>query len=175
MAAKLALAMTQQQLRTEAGVHVELREFKTINTVATVDLCSTLNCDGFADRHTDAAHFDRSSFVGMAWRPPGAAVSVEAYSTGKMNIPGATSLRSCVNSFAYLLPKLVEFTSLDVPEHVRRRANEPHDFFADENTDCVSDASVPHLPSDDDGDVTDTCSNDSGYTEISGSDGMDTQ
>ena len=38
--------------------------------VGAVSLKATLNCDGFASAHSSTSHFDRSSFVGLAWRPP---------------------------------------------------------------------------------------------------------
>ena len=115
--------------------------------MSTVDLGTTINCDGFADKHTDAAHFDRSSFVGMAWRPPGAPVCIEAYSTGKMNIPGARSLQTCINTFAGLLPQLVEFTALQVPAHMRDLATAAgHDDLCLENDDaCAASAEVNGL------------------------------
>lgn len=32
---------------------------------------ATLNCEAFADAHRGSAHYDQSSFVGLAWRPEG--------------------------------------------------------------------------------------------------------
>lgn len=45
-----------------------------INTVGAISLCATLNCDEFASAHSSTAHFDRESFVGLAWRPTGESI-----------------------------------------------------------------------------------------------------
>lgn len=37
--------------------------------VGAVSLRATLNCEEFASNHRATSHFDRSSFVGLAWRP----------------------------------------------------------------------------------------------------------
>tara|TARA_B110000902_G_scaffold143140_1_gene165083 strand:+ start:178 stop:507 length:330 start_codon:yes stop_codon:yes gene_type:complete len=107
MAARLAIARAQRQLSDEAGVHLHIRDFAVINTVRSrleplvmlcgpeirtcpccaqvgaVSLRATLNCEAFADAHRAESHFDRSSFVGLAWRPPGESCCVEIYSTGR--------------------------------------------------------------------------------------------
>ena len=81
MAARLAIARAQRQLSDEAGVHLHIREFAVINTVGAVSLRATLNCEAFADAHRSESHFDRSSFVGLAWRPAGEACCVGALPT----------------------------------------------------------------------------------------------
>lgn len=92
MAARLAIARAQRQLGVEAGVHLNIRNFsvrsvcvstrplfpvhpllpfaQVINQVGAASLRATLNCDAFARAHSANSHFDRSSFVGLAWRPP---------------------------------------------------------------------------------------------------------
>jgi len=69
-AARLAIARAQRQLAEEANVHLHIRNFSVINSVGAVSLRATLNCDAFAAEHSGESHFDRSSFVGLAWRPP---------------------------------------------------------------------------------------------------------
>jgi len=69
-AARLAIARAQRQLAQEANVHLHVRNFAVINQVGAVSLRATLNCDAFAKEHSSESHFDRSSFVGLAWRPP---------------------------------------------------------------------------------------------------------
>lgn len=41
-----------------------------INQVGAASLRATLNCDAFAREHSANSHFDKQSFVGLAWRPP---------------------------------------------------------------------------------------------------------
>ena len=111
MAARLAIARAQRQLSDEAGVHLHIREFAVINTVGAVSLRATLNCEAFADAHRAESHFDRSSFVGLAWRPPGESCCVEIYSTGRANIPGSRTERALNKSFSRMLPELLRFSS----------------------------------------------------------------
>lgn len=82
----------QRQLYKDAGVHIHLRNFNVINQarssdsnsfmiprspqrrtasasisqVGAVSLEATLNCDEFASAHTQSAHYDAKSFVGLA-------------------------------------------------------------------------------------------------------------
>lgn len=103
MSARLAISRAQRQLSDEAGVHLHIRNFAVINTarsqlvplimpcgpeirtysaqVGAVNLRATLNCEAFADAHKAESHFDRSSFVGLAWRPPGESCCVGALTT----------------------------------------------------------------------------------------------
>ena len=89
IAARLAIARAQRQLADEANVHLNIRNFSVINQVGAVSLNATLNCDSFAENHKSESHFDRASFVGLAWRPKGESCCVEIYSTGRANLPGA--------------------------------------------------------------------------------------
>ena len=95
-----------------------------INTVGAASLRATLNCEAFAAAHAHDAHFDRSSFVGLAWRPADEACCCEAYSTGRMNLPGSRTERSLHASFMRMLPELLRFSSSarlvsHIPEAVR--------------------------------------------------------
>ena len=88
-----------------------MRNFNVINTVGAASLSATLNCEAFAAAHAHDAHFDRSSFVGLAWRPADEACCCEAYSTGRMNLPGSRTERSLQASFMRMLPELLRFSS----------------------------------------------------------------
>lgn len=111
VSARLALMQARAQLAEEAGVHVDIVSFKTINMVGHVSLGATVNCEAFAQAHTDTVHYDRSSFVGLTWRPPGAPCCVEIYSTGSANIPGAKSYRSLLTGFSALVGELLVYSS----------------------------------------------------------------
>ena len=79
--------------------------------VGAVSLRATLSCEAFADAHRAESHFDRSSFVGLAWRPPGESCCVEVYSTGRANLPGSRTERSLHKSFSRMMPELLRFSS----------------------------------------------------------------
>lgn len=108
--ARLALAMATRQLARYADVHLRLSNLRVINTVMAANLDAPFACERFAALHPDTAHFDRTHFVGLSWRPVEAGLSVEIYETGKMNIPGSTHRREGLRAFAALLPKLLECT-----------------------------------------------------------------
>ncbi len=110
-AARLAIVRAQRQLADEAGIHIFLRSFSIINQVGAVSLRASLNCEGFATAHSSYSHFDRQSFVGLAWRPPGEKICCEIYSTGRANLPGSVALRECMLSFSRMLPELLRFSS----------------------------------------------------------------
>jgi hypothetical protein len=91
-AARVAIGRAQRQLAVEGGVHLHVRNFavrlpveptravlsadsrilcpQVINQVGASSLRATLNCDAFAREHSAESHFDKQSFVGLAWRPP---------------------------------------------------------------------------------------------------------
>ena len=93
MAARLAMARAQRQLAVEAGVYLNVCNFSIINQVGAVSLRATLNCEGFASAHSSTSHFDRNSFVGLAWRPPDEDVCCEIYSTGRAKCDVYSNLR----------------------------------------------------------------------------------
>ena len=70
IAARVAITRAQRQLAVEAGIYLNIQSFQVINTVGAVSLRASLNCDAFATAHSSDAHYDRASFVGLAWRPP---------------------------------------------------------------------------------------------------------
>ena len=110
-AARLAIARAQRQLSEEANVHLHVRNFAVINQVGAVSLRATLNCDAFATEHSGESHFDRSSFVGLAWRPAREHICCEIYSTGRANLPGSVAERQLLESFSRMLPELLRFSS----------------------------------------------------------------
>jgi TATA-box binding protein (TBP) (component of TFIID and TFIIIB) len=125
VAARLAISLAQRQLADEAGVHLWIRSFNVINSVGAVSLRASLNCDGFADAHSAHSHFDRHSFVGLAWRPPREAICCEIYQTGRANLPGSVAERQLFASFSRMLPELLRFSSSAhllnlIPEEVKR-------------------------------------------------------
>ena len=89
MAARLAILRAQRQLSEQAGVHLQIRSFQIINQVGASSLRATLNCDAFATAHSGHCHFDRDSFVGLAWRPPKEDICCEIYSTGRAKYANA--------------------------------------------------------------------------------------
>ena len=111
MAARLAIARAQRQLSIEADIHLVTRNFSIINEVGAVSLQATLECNEFANAHTTDAHFDSSSFVGLAWRPTGESICCEIYSSGRANLPGSTKERDMIASWARMLPELLRFSS----------------------------------------------------------------
>jgi TATA-box binding protein (TBP) (component of TFIID and TFIIIB) len=71
VSARLAVMQAIQRLAAEANVHLHVKSFEVKNAVGAVTLGATINCEEFAQTHTDTVHYDRSSFVGMVRRPPG--------------------------------------------------------------------------------------------------------
>lgn len=88
-----------------------MKNFSIINQVAAVSLDARLDCNKFADAHSSDAHFDRNSFVGLAWRPANESICCEIYSTGKANLPGSTRERDCFDSWTRMLPEMLRFSS----------------------------------------------------------------
>ena len=71
------MSRAQRQIALEAGIYLRLRNFAVINQVAAASIGATLDCESFADSHSSDAHYDRASFVGLAWRPAGESTCVE--------------------------------------------------------------------------------------------------
>ena len=76
-----------------------------------VGLGASLDCDQFANAHSSDSHYDKSSFVGLAWRPARETICSEAYSTGKMNLPGSRRERHLLKSFSRMVSELFRFSS----------------------------------------------------------------
>tara|TARA_B110000858_G_scaffold150862_1_gene171724 strand:- start:7295 stop:8404 length:1110 start_codon:yes stop_codon:yes gene_type:complete len=145
MAARMSILKAARQLAEEAGVHVHLRKFSVINQVGAVSIDAKLDCDAFASTHSATSHYDRASFVGLAWRPGGeniccgvlhsaptqdctahsrALLVAEIYSTGKANLPGSTRQRDLLLSFSRMVSELLRHSNRPdvcklIPEHLR--------------------------------------------------------
>jgi len=124
MAARMAILKAARQLAVEAGVFVHIRKFSVINQVGAVSIDAKLDCDAFASTHSATSHYDRASFVGLAWRPGGESICCEIYSTGKANLPGSTRQRDLLCSFARMVSELLRHSNRAevcelVPEHLR--------------------------------------------------------
>jgi len=145
MAARLAILKAVRQLAVEADVHVHIRKFnvsqishrtcallvrstlffaQVINQVGAVSIDAKLDCDAFASTHSATSHYDRASFVGLAWRPGGEPICCEVYSTGKANLPGSTRQRDLLTAFSRMVSELLRHSDKPevaalVPEHLR--------------------------------------------------------
>jgi len=80
---------------------------QVINQVAASSIGAKLDCDKFASAHLTDSHFDRSSFVGLAWRPSGESICCEIYSTGRANLPGSVRQFDLLTSWARMVPELL--------------------------------------------------------------------
>ena len=99
-----------------------------INQVAAVALQATIDCDKFANAHSSDSHYDKKSFVGLAWRPSGETICAECYSTGKTNLPGSRRGRHMLRSFSRMAPEMYQYSnkpelSLKFGEHIRYTHN----------------------------------------------------
>ena len=81
MQARLAILKAVRQLAVEANVHLHIRKFSVINQVGAVSIDAKLDCDAFASTHSATSHYDRASFVGLAWRPGGESICCEIVRT----------------------------------------------------------------------------------------------
>jgi len=117
-AARLAVARAIHAIATQAGVHIGIRRFSVINQVGAVALGASLDCDEFANAHSSDSHYDKSSFVGLAWRPARETICSEAYSTGKMNLPGSRRERHLLQSFSRMVSELFRFSSNPDGQHL---------------------------------------------------------
>jgi len=87
MEARLSILRAQRQLAQEAGLQLHFRKFAVINQVAAVSLGARLSCDQFANAHSATSHYDRQSFVGLAWRPVGEPICCEICDAIPSNSP----------------------------------------------------------------------------------------
>lgn len=79
--------------------------------VGAASLDARLDCEAFASAHRATSHYDRSSFVGLAWRPPNKAICCEVYSTGRANLPGSVTERALQSSWRDMLPELLQYST----------------------------------------------------------------
>ena len=153
MAARLSILRAARQLALEAKIYIHIRNFSVINTVAAVSIDAKLSCDAFASTHSATSHYDRQSFVGLAWRPPGESICCEIYSTGRANLPGATRQRCTLMSFARMLGELLRHSDrpdvLELLDAELRDAHRPSTVQRDDATaldDARKTGSLPMLP-----------------------------
>ena len=106
---RLALLMTQAHLRRHAGVHITLENFSVINIVGAVNIGVALDVDRIANQNRSRSHLDKANFVGLIHRFENEPICVEAYDTGRMNIPGATDEQMLIDSFGRNVPKLLRY------------------------------------------------------------------
>ena len=92
MEARLSILRAQRQLAVEAGMKLHLRKFEVINQVAAVALDARLDCESFANAHSATSHYDRQSFVGLAWRPANEAICCEICRAAPSNRPSRASV-----------------------------------------------------------------------------------
>ena len=109
--ARLAILYACEKMSREAGVHVRIAGFDVMNTVGATAMRTTIDCTAFARAHSSEAMFDKSSFVGLTWRPRGEPICVEVYGTGRANLPGACTYTALLHSFARLVAELLRFSS----------------------------------------------------------------
>lgn len=121
-AAKLAVARALNVIARDAKILIGVRNYAVINQVGAVSLNASIDCDSLADAHTATSHYDRDSFVGLAWRPDGEAICAETYSTGKTNLPGSSRMRSLLRSFSRMVCEMYRHS--DKPEKALKF--EPH-------------------------------------------------
>ena len=146
MQARMAILKAARQLAVEANVHVHIRKFSVINQVGAVSIDAKLDCDAFASTHSATSHYDRASFVGLAWRPGGEQICcgalhtiqsnlkltslllvAEIYSTGKANLPGSTRQRDLLTSFSRMVSELLRHSNRpDVCERIPERLRMCH-------------------------------------------------
>ena len=80
----------------EANVHLHIRKFSVINQVGAVSIDAKLDCDAFASTHSATSHYDRASFVGLAWRPGGESICCGALHAIKSNLNNRPNPKRCV-------------------------------------------------------------------------------
>ena len=96
---------------------IGVRRFSVINQVGAAALNATIDCDAFANVHNSSSHYDKDSFVGLAWRPVGESLCAETYSTGKTNLPGSRRERDLLQSWSRMTGEMYRFS--DKPEKAK--------------------------------------------------------
>ena len=121
-AAKLAVTRALSVIARDAKILIGVRNYAVINQVGAVSLNASIDCDSLADAHTATSHYDKDSFVGLAWRPDNEPICAETYSTGKTNLPGSSRMRSLLRSFSRMAGEM--FRHSNQPEKALKFA--PH-------------------------------------------------
>lgn len=109
--ARLATLLACLHMKRHAGLDLRIEDFEVVNTMGAAAMQTTIDCEGFQRTHTDCTMLDRSSFVGMTWRPPGQPITVEIYSTGRANISKARGYSCMRKAWVTLIPELLKHSS----------------------------------------------------------------
>lgn len=109
--ARLATMLACQHMKAYAGVEVYVNNFEVVNTMGAVALQLTLDCERFQRAWSSMTMLDRSSFVGMTWRPNTEPVCIEIYSSGRANVSKARHYAQLLRSFSRLIPELLKYSS----------------------------------------------------------------
>ena len=109
--ARLATLLACLHMKRHAGLDLRIEDFEVVNTMGAAAMQTTVDCEGFQRTHTDCTMLDRSSFVGMTWRPPGQPITVEIYSTGRANISKARGYSCLRKAWVTLIPELLKHSS----------------------------------------------------------------
>jgi len=109
-----------------------ISEFIPVNSVGTTHLNAKIDVEGLASAHSAESFLDRSSFVGLTWRPPRESVCAEIYASGAVNLPGPTSPADLLTSFMRILGEILRFSTASnqrymLPPHLRD-AHKPEEF-----------------------------------------------
>lgn len=110
-AAKMAILKAMRCISQATGLQIVTKRFMVINQVGASSILSRLDCDRFAATHTSSAHYDKASFVGLAFRPTSEACCSEIYSTGKTNLPGSRRERDLLRSWSRMAPELQRYST----------------------------------------------------------------
>ena len=109
--ARLAALLACQHMQRYAGVELYVNNFEVVNTMGAVALQLTLDCERFQRAWSSMTMLDRSSFVGMTWRPSNEPVCIEIYSSGRANVSKARHYSQLLLSFSRLIPELLKYSS----------------------------------------------------------------
>ncbi|MAT09712.1 MAG: hypothetical protein CMM02_01780 [Rhodopirellula sp.] len=152
--ARLSVMRATRQLAQEAGIYLHVRKFEIINQVGAVSINARLNCEAFANAHSSTAHYDKDSFVGLAWRPQGESICCEVYSTGRANLPGSRREREMLSSWSRMVAQLLMHSDKPetvelVPEYLRD-VHKPSDAARDDApvlpSSATASSSTAHAP-----------------------------
>jgi len=78
------------RLRHHSTSTIDVRCFAQVGAVS---IDAKLNCDAFASTHSATSHYDRASFVGLAWRPGGESICCGALHTIRSNLNNGPELQ----------------------------------------------------------------------------------
>lgn len=111
---RLAIMLAIEKLAREADIHLRVVEFTVKNLVGMVDLGATVNNKGLSDEYKRTSNYNPNLFVGLSWHPyrKKTGICCEVYSTGKINLAGASTHSQLLRQFWKLHPAFMRFSSL---------------------------------------------------------------